>query len=101
VVGRPIEAQGYGELKTPHPCRMEAGAGSDHDGTRNIRKLYVPGRPFATVQYIYSGINQGEEFKSCFFSVHKIQMKTVSGSLAVWMGEERPPYLAPPLKELD
>jgi hypothetical protein len=84
---------------------MEAGAGSDHDGTRNIRKLYVPGRPFATDSiFIYSGINQGEEFKSCFFSVDyiSIQMKyTVSGSLAVWMGEERPPYLAPPLKELD
>ena len=30
----------------PHPCRMEAGAGSDHDGTRNIY-LYVPGHQFA------------------------------------------------------
>jgi hypothetical protein len=37
-----------------------------------------------------------------FFQYISIQMKyTVSGSLAVWMGEERPPYLAPPLKELD
>ena len=30
--------QGHGELNTPHPCRMEAGAGSDHDGTRNMSR---------------------------------------------------------------
>ena len=35
-----FRAWGHGELKPPHPCRMEEGAGSDHhDGT------YVPGRP--------------------------------------------------------
>ena len=34
--------QGHGELRPPHPSRMEAGAGSDHDGTRKC-----PGRPFA------------------------------------------------------
>ena len=28
----------HGELNTPHPCRMEAGAGSDHDGTRNMSR---------------------------------------------------------------
>ena len=29
-------AQGHGELGPPQTCRMEAGAGSDHDGTRNM-----------------------------------------------------------------
>jgi len=31
-------AWGLGELGPPHPCRMEAGAGSDHDGTRNMSR---------------------------------------------------------------
>ena len=29
-------AQGHGELGPPQACRGEAGAGSDHDGTRNM-----------------------------------------------------------------
>ena len=29
-------AWGHGELGPPQTCRMEAGAGSDHDGTRNM-----------------------------------------------------------------
>ena len=29
-------AWGHGELGPPHACRVEAGAGSDHDGTRNM-----------------------------------------------------------------
>ena len=28
--------QGHGELGPPQACRGEAGAGSDHDGTRNM-----------------------------------------------------------------
>jgi hypothetical protein len=28
----------HGELGPPHPSRMEAGAGSDHDGTRNMSR---------------------------------------------------------------
>ena len=35
---RVLVIQGLGELGTPHPCRMEAGAGSDHDGTRNMSR---------------------------------------------------------------
>ena len=37
---RRSRAWGHGELNTPrpHPCRMEAGAGSDHDGTRNMSR---------------------------------------------------------------
>ena len=38
-------AWGHGELGPPQACRMEAGAGSDHDGTRNMSR--VPGRQFA------------------------------------------------------
>ena len=30
--------QGHGELGLPHACRVEAGAGSDHDGTRNMSR---------------------------------------------------------------
>ena len=30
--------QGHGELGPPHACRVEAGAGSDHDGTRNMSR---------------------------------------------------------------
>ena len=31
-------AWGHGELGPPQTCRMEAGAGSDHDGTRNMSR---------------------------------------------------------------
>ena len=30
--------QGHGELGPPQTCRVEAGAGSDHDGTRNMSR---------------------------------------------------------------
>ena len=33
---RQSRAWGHGELGPPQTCRMEAGAGSDHDGTRNM-----------------------------------------------------------------
>ena len=33
---RQSRAQGHGELGPPQACRGEAGAGSDHDGTRNM-----------------------------------------------------------------
>ena len=39
-------AWGHGELGPPHPCRMEAGAGSD-DPTMTEHGIYVPGHPFA------------------------------------------------------
>ena len=46
-----IENGNHCELGTPHPCRMEAGAGagSDHDGTRNMSRG-------VNLLYIYSGI---------------------------------------------
>ena len=37
--GLPIShPQGHGELGPPQTCRMEAGAGSNHDGTRNMSR---------------------------------------------------------------
>ena len=43
---RQSRAWGHGELKTHHPCRMEAGAGSD-DPNMTEHGTYVPGHPFA------------------------------------------------------
>ena len=68
-------AQGHGELGPPQTCRMEAGAGSDHDGTE-----HVPGRPFAIFIQVS---NRGRNgcIKSWFCQYISIPMKyTVSGS---------------------
>ena len=48
-------AWGHGELGPPHPCRMEAGFGSDDLTRRNIC-------PDSSICYIYSGIKYGKEW---------------------------------------
>jgi hypothetical protein len=64
--------QGHGELGPPQTCRMEAGAGSDHDGTRNMSR--VPGRQFVIFIQVS---NRGR-----FCQYISLPMKyTVSGSI--------------------
>ena len=71
-------AWGHGELGPPHPCRMEAGAGSD-DPTMTEHGIYVPGHPFAMFIQVS---NRGRNgcIKSWFCQYISLPMKyTVSG----------------------
>jgi hypothetical protein len=63
----------------PHPCRMEAGAGSD-EPTMTEHGIYVPGHPFAIFIQVS---NRGRNgcIKSWFCQYISIPMKyTVNGS---------------------
>ena len=71
--------QGHGELGPPHPCRKEAGAGSD-DPTMTEHGIYVPGHPFAIFIKV-SNMGRNGCIKSWFCQYISTPMKyTVSVS---------------------